>query len=224
MRRGMRLTWAMSIAAGAMLAALGAPSSSLAASKALKLETGGVGLVGGAPIVLSSTEVTIQNSFWSLACSETALTGTLAQNFKGKGNGVVITKETFGGGGSEGLCASTPEFVTTSQPLQTPELTLNTKGKALLKFTRLRLVPKANIEKPENKQEACVISAATFRGSFPVTTTAQPLVVTFTGAKMKIEAQGTECGAGPTSKPLFTGTFTATSRGSTVEAVIFSPH
>jgi hypothetical protein len=222
MRRGMRLTWAMSIAAAALAISAWAPATSMAGG-ALKLEVGGVGLVG-APILLSSTEVTISNSFWSLGCSETSLSGSMAQNNKGKGDAVVITKEAFGGGGTEGLCASAPEFVTTSQPLQTPELTLNTKGKALLRFTRLRLVPKEDIEKPEALQQACIISAATFRGTFPVTTTPQPLVVTFTNAKMKMEAQGTECGLGREAKPLFTGTFTVTSRGSTVEVVIFSPH
>lgn len=223
MQRRMRMSRTLLIAAGTLAVAAAAPASSMASGKALKLEVEGTGLVG-APILLSSTEVTVSNAFWNLACSETSLSGSMAQNNKGKGDAVVFTKGAFGGGGSEGLCASGPEFVTTFEPVQTPELTLNTKGKALLRFTRLKLVPLADIEKPEGHQEACIISAATFRGTFPVTETAQPLVITFTAAKMKIEAQGTECGAGREAKPLFTGTFTVSSRGSTVEVVIFSPH
>jgi len=222
MHRGMRLTWTTLFAAGALAVAAAVPASGVAAG-ALKLETGGTQLVGGSPIALSSGEVTIVNAFWSMACSEASLTGSLAQNNKGKGNSVVITNEAFVGGGEEGLCAGTPEFVSLFQPVQTPELTLSSKGKALLRYTHLRLVPRANIEKVENEQQACVISAVTMRGSFPVTTTPQPLAVTFTGAKMKIEAHGPECGAGREAKPHFTGTFTATSRGSTVEVVLFNP-
>ena len=105
---------------------------------------------------------------------------------------------------------------------QTPELILSTNGKALLHFTRLRLVPKEDIEKVEDKQEACVISAVTLRGTFPVTTTPQPLAVTFTSAKMKMESQGAECGIGLEGKPHLTGTFGATSRGSNVEVQLFS--
>lgn len=222
MQRGMRLTWTMLIAVGALAAAAVVPASSLAGT-ALKLDVGGTGLVGGAPITVVSTNVTISNAFWSLACSEVSMNGALAQNRKGKGNSVEITEGgAFGGGGNEGLCASGPEFVTTFEPEQTPELTLNTKGKALLHFTRLRLVPKADIEKVKGKQEACVISAVTLRGTFPVTTTPQPLAVTFTSAKMKMESQGSECGTGLEGKPRLTGTFGATSRGSTVEVQLFS--
>ncbi len=224
MQRGMRITWTMLIAAGALAAAVVAPASSLAGG-ALKLETSGTGLVGGAPISLASSNVTITNAFWSLACSEVSMNGVLAQNRKGKGNSVQITEGgAFGGGGNEGLCASGPEFVAKFEPEQTPELTLNTKGKALLHYTRLRLVPEANIEKVENKQEACVISALTLRGTFPVTTTPQPLAVTFTSSKMKLDAKGPECGVGLEGKPHFSGTLTATSRGSTVEVQLFGGH
>ena len=113
MQRGMRVTWTMLIAAGALAAAAAAPASSLAGG-ALKLEVGGTQLIGGAPISLASTNVTISNAFWSLACSEASLNGALAQNRKGKGNSVEITEGgAFGGGGNEGLCAGGPQFVTT---------------------------------------------------------------------------------------------------------------
>ena len=222
MQRGMRLTSTMLIAAGALAVAAVAPASSLAGGT-LKLEVGGTGLIGGAPISLSSTNVTVANSFWSLACSEVSMNGAVAQNHKGKGNSILITEGgSFGGGGNEGLCASGPEFVTMFEPQQTPELVLNTKGKALLHYTRLRLVPKEDIGKVENHQEACVASALTLRGTFPVTTTAQPLAVTFTSAKMKLESKGAECGIGLEGKPRLTGTLTATSRGSTVEVQLSS--
>ncbi|HUH80705.1 MAG TPA: hypothetical protein VLZ06_05200 [Solirubrobacteraceae bacterium] len=208
----------MSVAVGTLAVSALAPATSFA-GKALKLEVGGTGLAG-APILLSSTEVTISNAFWDLGCSEGSLSGAMEQN-RGASDYVVINNGAFAGGGSEGLCASAPEFVTYFAPVQTPELKLNTKGQALLHFTRLRLVPKADVGTPE--EHACIVSAATLKGTFPVSTTAQPLVLTFTSAKMKMEAQGSECGAGRGSKPLFSGTFTVTSRGSTVEAVIFTP-
>jgi hypothetical protein len=223
MQRGIRVTSTMLIAAAALAAAAVAPASSLAGN-ALKLEIGGTNLVGGSPVSLTSSSVTISNSSWSLACSEVSLNGALSQNRKGKGNAIQITEGgAFGGGGNEGLCASGPEFVTTFEPEQTPELTLNTKGKALLHYTRLRLVPEADIGNNPPNQEACVVSAVTLRGTFPVTTTPAPLEVTFTSAKMKIEAKGSECGIGREGKPHLTGTFVAKSRGSTIEAQLFNP-
>lgn len=221
MQRGMRLTSTMLVAAGVLAVTAVAPASSMARGS-LKLEVGGTQLTGGAPILLSSANLTISNNVWNMACAETSLKGSLAQNLKSKGNSFLVTEGgLFGGGGEEGHCAGTPQFVVKFIPVQTPELTLNTKGKALLHFVKMRLVPAANIEKPESKQEACVISATNMRGTFPVSETAQPLSVTFTGSKMKMEAQGPECGAGPEARPHFSATFTATSRGSTVEVGLF---
>src|SRR5271166_3725027 len=142
MRRGMRLTFATSVAAGALFVAAAVPASSLAGTS-LKLEASGTGLVGGAPISLVSTEATVSNTFWHITCSQATLSGTLDQNFKRKGDGMVISKGVFGGGGEEGLCAGSPEFVTTFVPVQTPELTLSTRGKALLRYPVLKLVPRS---------------------------------------------------------------------------------
>ena len=221
MRRGMRCGFATSIAGGALLAAAVAPSTGQAAMS-LKLETGGTGLVGNTPMSLVSTEFKLSNSLWSITCSQVTLSGAVDQNHKGKGDGMVITEGVFGGGGEEGLCAGTPEFVTTYTPIQTPELSLSNKGKALLRYPALRLVPRANREKPENHQEPCIVSATTLRGTFPVTTTAQPLAITFTAAKMKLKAEGPECGTGLEAKPHLTTTFTATTRGAPVEVVLYS--
>jgi hypothetical protein len=202
------------------LLALAAPAS--AGPAKLKLEAGGVGLVGGAPVTASSANTTVSSSFWSVACSEGTLQGSVSQNHKSKGDAFVITNGSFGGGGEEGLCASTPEFVTIFQPGQTPELTLAHNGKALLRFPRLRLVPRANIEKPEAQQQACVVSATSLRGTFPVSETPQPLEVTFTGSKMHLGPnQGPECGAGMEARPNLSGTFTFTSRESAIEAVLY---
>lgn len=222
MRRGMRFGFATSIAGGALLAAAVAPPSGLAAAASLKLEAGGTGLVGNTPMSLVSTELKLLNAFWNITCSQATLSGSVDQNHKGKGDGMVITEGVFGGGGEEGLCAGSPEFVTTLKPIQTPELSLSNKGKALLRYPALRLVPRVDREKPENQQEACIVSATTLRGTFPVTTTPQPLTVTFTSAKMKIQAQGSECGTGLEAKPHLTATFTATTRGAPVEVVLYS--
>ena len=211
----------------ALAAAAVAPASSLAVRGSLKLEVGGTQLTGGAPMLLTSTNVTISNNEWNLACSETTLKGALAQNLKEKDNSFLVTEGgMFGGGGEEGRCAAgTTQFVAKFEPTQTPELTLSTKGKALLHFARLRLVPPANINKPENLQEACIISATTFRGTFPITEVPQPLVVTFPGSKMKMTAQGAECGAGAEGRPHFSATFTATTRESAVvEVALFAKH
>jgi hypothetical protein len=221
MRRGMRLTFATSIAAAALLAFAIAPAGAQAA-KILKLETGGSEIVGGAKVSLSSTEVGVSNAFFHLACTSGTMSGSVDNNNKGTSDGMVLGEGVFGGGGEEGVCGGTPEFLTKFQPVQTPELVLSKTGKALLHFVTLRLVPRADIEKPENKQEACIVSATTMRGTFPVTTTPQPLVVTFTAAKMKLQPEGAECGAGPESKPTFTATFTGTSHGSQIEAVVLS--
>ena len=219
MRPGIRCTCATAVAAGTLVLSAWAPATSLA-GKALRLEVGETPLVA-APILLSSSEVTISNAFWNLGCSEGSLSGSMEQN-KSANDYVVINQGAFAGGGNEGLCASAPEFVTYFEPVQTPELKLTTKGQAQLHFTRLRLVPKADVGAPE--EHACIVSAITLKGTFPVSTTAQPLVLTFSSAKMKIEVQGPECGTGHGAKPVFfTGTFAVTSRGSIVEAVIYNP-
>ncbi len=223
MRRGKRLTFATSIAVGGLLAVAMAPAGAQAA-KVLKLEAGGSQIVGGAKVSVSSTEVGVSNAFFHLACTSGTLSGSIDQNNKGTTDGMVLDEGVFGGGGEEGVCGGTPEFLTKFQPVQTPELVLSKTGKALLHFVSLRLVPRADIEKPENKQEACIVSATTMRGTFPVTTTPQPLVVTFTAAKMKLQAQGAECGAGPEAKPVFTATFTGSSHGSPIEVVVLSSH
>jgi len=220
MRRGMRFGFAASIASGALLAAVVAPPSGLAAMS-LKLESGGTGLVGNTPMSLVSTELNLSNAFWNIGCSQVTLSGAVDQNHKGKGDGMVITEGLFGGGGEEGLCAGSPEFVTTFKPVQTPELSLSNKGKALLRYMALRLVPRVNREKPENHQEPCIASATTLRGTFPVSTVAQPLTITFTAAKMKLKAEGPECGTGLEAKPHLTVTFTATTRGAPVEVVLY---
>jgi len=210
-------------AAGALALGALAPASSLARGS-MKVQADGTLLTGGAPVVLTSTNLTISNNVWGIACMESSMKGSLAQNLKSKGNSFLITEGAlFGGGGEEGRCGGT-QFAVKFEPVQTPELTLNTKGKALLHYTKMRLVPAANIEKPESKQEACIISATNMRGTFPISETAQPLEVTFTSSKMKMEAQGAECGAGREARPHFSATFTATSRGSTVEVVLFGRH
>jgi hypothetical protein len=217
----------MVAAAASLAAAAIAPVSSLAVRGSLKLEVAGKQLTGGAPMLLTSTNVTISNNSWSLACSETSLKGSLAQNLKEKDNSFLVTEGgMFGGGGEEGRCAAgTTQFVAQFKPTQTPELTLNTKGKALLHFVALRLVPPANINKTEEHQEACTISATNIRGTFNITETPQPLVVTFPSAKMKMVAQGAECGAGAEARPQFSATFTATTRESAVvEVALFNKH
>src|SRR4051812_28126112 len=102
-----RLTGAALLASLALAVSM-APGAAMAQSGAVKLMVGGVGLVGGAPIVASSSDLAISNSFWSVACSESTLTGTLGQNFKPAGNSVIVPEGSFAGGGNEGLCASEP--------------------------------------------------------------------------------------------------------------------
>ena len=221
MRRGKRFSFATSIAAGGLLAVAIVPADAQA-GKILKLETGGSEIVGGAKVSLSSSEVEVSNASFHLDCTSGTMSGSIDNNNKGTSDGMVLGEGVFGGGGEEGSCGGTPEFVTKFQPVQTPELVLSKTGKALLRFVTLRLVPRADIEKPENKQEACIVSATTMRGTFPVTATPQLLAVTFTAAKMKLQPQGAECGAGPESKPTFTATFTGSSHGSPIEVVDLS--
>jgi hypothetical protein len=208
------------VIASLALLALTAPAGASMAK--LKLVVGGVGIGGGAPVLGTSINATASSSIWSDACTESSLTGTVSQNFKSKGDAFVIPSGNFGGGGNEGLCASNLEFVTIFKPIQTPEISFAHNGKAKLRFPRLRLVPAANINKPEAQQEACAIAASTMRGTFPVTETPQPLVVTFTESKMKLESSsGPECGFGAEAKPRFSGSFTFTSRGTQIEAVLY---
>ena len=75
------------------LACTGTASAGLI--KALRLQVGGTALAVGAPIVASSTNTTISNAFWSLACSESALTGTIGQNNKAKDDFMPITEGRF---------------------------------------------------------------------------------------------------------------------------------
>ena len=129
MRRGMRFGFATSIAGGALLAAAVAPPSGLAAAASLKLEAGGTGLVGNTPISLVSTELKLLNSFWNITCSQATLSGAVDQNHKGKGDGMVITEGVFGGGGEEGLCAGSPEFVTTLTRSRPPNCRFPTRAR-----------------------------------------------------------------------------------------------
>jgi hypothetical protein len=209
----------------AALLALGASASG--ETKALKLEVAGTGLVGGAPISASSSNLTLANAFWSLACSDTVLGGTMGANNRANNDYIPIAEGSLGGGGSEGLCASTFEFVTTWLPLslQAPELQLNRKGQALLRFPRIKLVPLEDVGMPPGHKEACVASSNGIAGTFPVNEVPQLLKVTFSNAKMHLEADhGAECGHRKGAAPLLSGTFTFTSRGSRVEAVIFEHH
>ena len=206
------------------LAALCAPGAS-AGIMALKLEIAGTQITGGAPITLSSSNLALSNAFWSDDCTETTLGGSLGNNNKAKDDFIPITEGTFGGGGNEGLCASSFNFVTQWMPEQTPEMTLDRKGHALLRFPRIRAVPLEDIEKPPGQKEACLASSNGIKGTFPVSETPQPLTVTFTESKMHLgAAHGQECGTGTGHTPLLSATFTFTSRGSVVEAVLFEHH
>jgi len=207
-----------------LAAALGmvaaAPASVSAKGGArLKLEAGGSGLRGGAPISASSTSVTLANSLWNLTCSEGELKGRVDTNLAAKDTVDPITGGVFQGGGNAGLCASTFEFVVSFTPVRTPELLLDRNGHAVLRYARLSLVPTVDVGKPEIEDEACNVVANGLKGTFPVSEAPQPLLVTFTGAKTHMETiRGAECGI--EAPPLLTGSFAFVSHGSPVYAVL----
>jgi hypothetical protein len=131
----------------------------------------------------------------------------------------------FAGGGTEGRCASPFDFVSAWLPLQPAELQLNRKSEALLRFPRIRLIPEVDINNPPGEKEACVATSNGIKGKFPLSETPQLLTVTFSNAKMHLESgHGLECGHARGHLPFLSGTFTFTSGGSPVEAVIFEHH
>lgn len=193
--------------------------------KALRLQVAGTPLPAGAPIVASSSNTTVANAFWSDACSEGSLTGTIGQNNKAKDDFIPISEGQFAGGGNEGLCSSPFDFVTAwipKSPAEPPELILERKGNATLRFARFRMTPLEDIEKPPGEKEACAASSKSAKGTFPLTTTPQPLTITFAGAKLHLEAaHGAECGSKIGHNPTMSATFSFTSEGHEVDAVIF---
>ena len=209
-------------AALVLVAAFTGVASGAGLIKALRLQVAGTPLPVGAPIVASSTNTTVANAFWTLACSEGALKGTVGQNNKAKDDFIPISEGQFAGGGNEGLCSSPFDFVTVWIPTQPAEMILERKGNITLRFARFRMTPLANINKPPGEKEACVASSNAVKGTFPLSMTPQPLTVTFTNAKMHLESShGVECGSKTGHSPTMSATFTFTSEGQPVEAVIF---
>jgi hypothetical protein len=197
-------------------------TASASSIKALRLEVGGTAMSAGAPIVATSTDTTIANAFWSLACTEGELTGTVGQNNKAKDDFIPITEGRFLGGGTEGLCESGFNFVTAFLPEQPSELILERKGGAQWRFPRFRMTPLEDVNNPPGHKEACVAASNAVKGTFPLTTTPQPLTVTFSNAKMHLEADhGHECSGKKGHNPYMSATYTFTSRGQPVEAEIF---
>jgi len=215
--------WGASLAATAVLllvAFTGTASAGLI--KALRLQVAGTPLAVGAPIVASSSNLTVSNAFWSMACTESALSGTIGQNNKAKDDFMPLPEGTFAGGGNEGLCADPFDFVTAWLPQSPAELILERKGNAQLRFARLRMTPLEDINKPPGQHEACAVSSNVVKGTFPLTATPQPLTITFTHVKMRLESShGVECGSGKGHAPTMSATFTFTSGGEEVDDVIF---
>jgi len=231
-----RLGLGAAAAAVASLLALGTLAGTAAATPnilALKLEVAGKELAGGARLTIATTDLTLANSFWSMTCTEGTMEAKVGQNGHTKNNFDPITSGVFGGGSpnGNGLCESPYEFVTSYEPEETSELVLNRpphggregEGQALWRFPRFKLIPLADVENPGGHKETCDITSNQLAGTFPVNDeTPQPLVVTFTGARMHLKGDhGTECGSGKGASPLLSTTLTLTSDGSQVEAVLY---
>ena len=188
----------------------------------LRLQVGGTVLPAGAPIVASSNNVTLANAFWTLACSEGALTGTIGRNNRPKNDFISIAGGQFGGGGNEGRCSSPFEFVTAWVPQNPPEFILDNKGGAQLRFPGFKMTPLEDIEKPPGHHEACTALSNAIKGAFALSSTLQPLVVSFTNVKMHLGANhGAECGSKTGHNPFFSATFTFTSEGLGVDVVSY---
>lgn len=216
----------LTLAAALMLVAALVPAGAMASgATALKLETEGKELVGGAPLSALSTNLTLSNAFWSLTCAESVLSGDVGVNDKAKDDFNPISEASFHGGdpSHETLCASTFEFVVSYEPQQTSELILAKNGSAQLRFPRFKLVPLEDVENPEGHHEACVLSSNAIKGTFPVSETPQALVLTFTSAKMHLDADhGEECGSGKGASAFLSATFTFGSRGTEVDVVRYA--
>ena len=127
-----------------VVACTGTASASLI--KALRLQVAGTALAVGAPIVASSSNTTVSNAFWSLACSESSLTGTIGQNNKAKNDFMPDHRRPVRAAAATKACArSTFEFVTAWLPKSPAELILERKGNAQLRFFRIRLTPLEDI-------------------------------------------------------------------------------
>ncbi|HUH80706.1 MAG TPA: hypothetical protein VLZ06_05205 [Solirubrobacteraceae bacterium] len=206
----------------AALAAVAACTGIASGATSLRLQVGGTLLPAGAPIVASSTNTTVANAFWALTCTEGTLTGTLGQNNRPKNDFISITAGQFAGGGNEGLCSSTFEFVTAWMPQNPPEFILEKKGNADLRFPGLRMTPLEDIEKPRGHHESCVALSNAVKGTFPLSATPQPLTVTFTNVKMRLGANhGAECGSKKGHSPMMSATFSFTSEGQGVDVVSY---
>src|SRR5262249_9814391 len=97
-------------------------------------------------------------------------------------------------------------------PRTTPEWEFVTAGKVKLSSMRFRL-------RNNGGPNTCQLEAKHLLGRFPVEKTPQPLVVTFTKAKLNQlrEGAGGECGTG--GMHALSGTFTFTSEGQPIEVV-----
>lgn len=224
-----RMGTGTAVAAAALLLALGSLTGSASAAniQALKLEVAGTGLVGGAPLQIASANFTLANSFWSMTCTESITDAKVGANGLAKNDFEPISSGSFGGGSpnDNGLCQSNYEFVTNYEPEEASELVLNRKGQALWRFPRFKLIPLADVEKPAGHKEACDIISNQIAGTFPLSETPQPLVITFSAARMHLKgSHGAECGTGSGASPALSATLTFTSRGSQVEAVLFTHH
>jgi len=209
--------WLMSLVAFAV-ACTGVAS----AATVLRLEVNGNVLPAGAPIVASSTNTTVSNAFWTLACSEGSLTGVVGQNNRPKNDFILITSGQFAGGGNEGLCSSAFDFVTAWVPQNPPEFILDKKGGAQLRFPGFKMTPLEDIEKPPGQHEACTALSNGIKGAFPLSNSLQQLVVSYTNVKMHLAADhGAECGSRAGHSPFMSATFTFTSEGQEVEVVNF---
>jgi hypothetical protein len=190
--------------------------------KALRLQVAGTPVPVGAPIVASSSNLTISNAFWSMTCTESTLTGTIGQNNKAKDDFMKLPEGQFLGGGNEGRCSDPFEFVTAWLPESPAELILERRGNAQLRFPRIRMTPLEDINKPPGQHEACVAASNALATTFQLSATPQPLTITFTNAKMHLESShGQECGHGKGHSPMLSATFTFTSEGQEVDDVIF---
>ena len=136
------------------------------------------------------------------------LTGTIGQNNKAKDDFIPITEGRFLGGGTEGLCESSFNFVTAFNCTGTPsELILERKGGAQWRFPRFRMTPLEDVNNPPGHKEACVAASNAVKGTFPLTTTPQPLTVTFSNVKMHLEADhGHECSGKKGHNPYMSAT------------------
>lgn len=214
---------AAALACACAFTAAAASSASAKTEPVLELEVHGQPLAPGAPIEASSSKFKLANEYWTLNCSEGALTGSLSVNGQSKTDAAGVSGGDFGGGQrDEAGCSSKYHFVVFWEPEEQPEMIFNVKGQLKFFHPRLKLEPLEDIGKKGGHEAfSCIIlkRGPPLLGTFPLSEAPQLLTASF-DYKMGLGPDyGQECAKAKGHAVYINAEFTFTSEGAPIEVL-----